>query len=84
MRYIYRDPIWADLIVNFHEKTVGEQWDLVTRRETFRAQWHESWKSTGMDFLLTVPNAIPAIPAGGMESATMANCGYSLLFNVVS
>ena len=84
VRYIYRDPVWADIIVNFHKKTVGEQWDLVVRREKYCAEWHEAWKRAGIDLLLTVPSAIPAIPAGGMANATIANCGYVLLFNVVS
>jgi len=83
VRYVYRDPIWATIIEDFHEKSVTEQWALVVRRDEYRALWHQSWKDAELDFLLTVPNAIPAIPAGGMKNATVASVGYVFLFNVL-
>lgn len=84
IRYIYRDPLWADLMANFSEKSVGEQWDLVTRRDQYRAKWHEAWKDADIDFLLTVPNANPAIPKDGMGKVTVATASYVFLFNIVS
>ena len=84
IRYLYRDPVWADLIENLHEKTVSEEWKLVVQRDDYRARWHAAWQEEKLDFLLTVPNAMPAIPSGGMKNATVAMASYVFLFNVVS
>ena len=35
-----------------------------------------------MDFLVTVPNATPAVPHGGMAGA-IAACGYTFLWNLL-
>jgi hypothetical protein len=83
LRYIYRDPLTADLISNFHEKTVEESYKLIVKREGYRARWLEAWQEQGIDFLLTVPNACPAIPHGGMKTS-VASVGYTFLFNLVS
>ncbi|KLO20755.1 amidase signature enzyme [Schizopora paradoxa] len=83
LRNIYGDHVWAELVEHFHEKTVGEQWLLVARRDAYRSKWHEAWKEAGLDFLLTVPSATPAIPEWGMKSATVACASYVFLFNVL-
>lgn len=83
MRYIYRDPLWADLIDNLHAISVSEQWRLVVQRDRYRARWHAAWQEENLDFLLTVPNAMPAIPAGGMKNCTVAMASYVFLFNVL-
>lgn len=83
LRYIRRDPLTANLIAGCHERTVEQTWELVSKREVYRAQWFEAWKEQGIDFLLTVPNACPAIPHGGMKTSA-TSVGYTFLFNIVS
>ena len=83
IRYIKRDEIYAGLLDGWHEKRVTEFWPLVAQREEYKNQWFEYWQKEDLDFILTVPNALPAIPHGAMKN-TFAACGYSFLFNVVS
>ena len=83
LRYIYRDPLTADLIAGSHEKTAEQTWSLVSKRELYRARWFEAWKEHEIDFLLTVPNACPAIPLNGMKNS-VTSVGYTFLFNIVS
>ncbi|KAL8924184.1 MAG: hypothetical protein Q9172_002806, partial [Xanthocarpia lactea] len=86
-KYIRQDPFWADLTYGIRKRTVREQWELVAQREAYKASWHQWWqdqeKEDGkkLDVILTVPNATPAIPHGGMRDA-LASCGYTFLFNL--
>ena len=83
IRYVRRDPIWAGLLETFHEKSAFEQWRWVAKREAFKARWHTWWQHEAkIDFLLTPPNATPAVPHDGMKDA-VSNCGYTFLFNLV-
>lgn len=88
VKYINRDPIWADLIAGWHEKSAFEQWKLVSKREAYKARFHDWWDERepsggrGMDALLTVPNATPAVPHDGMKDA-VSSCGYTFLFNLL-
>ncbi|KAF2093766.1 amidase signature enzyme [Rhizodiscina lignyota] len=85
-KYVWRDPIWAGLVRDWSGKSSFEQWKIVAKREGIKARWHEWWENeTGaekMDILLTVPNATPAVPAGGMKEA-VSSCGYTFLFNLL-
>ncbi|KIJ04986.1 hypothetical protein PAXINDRAFT_183014, partial [Paxillus involutus ATCC 200175] len=90
VRYIRRDPIYAGLVDNFYEKSVAEYYALIARREDYRARWFKVWRGTevegglgdkGVDFILTVPNALPAVPHRGMRHGWKA-CGYTFLFNL--
>jgi Asp-tRNA(Asn)/Glu-tRNA(Gln) amidotransferase A subunit family amidase len=86
VRYVRRDPLWAELLLGFREKTVPEQWALVSKREAFRAEWHRWWNEQedlhGLDVILTPPNATPAVPHDGMRDA-VSSCGYTFLFNLL-
>ena len=83
VRYVRRDPIWAGLLRHFHPKAAAEQWKWVAKRESYKARWHEWWRTEAqMDFLLTPPNATPAVPHDGMKDA-ISSCGYTFLFNLV-
>lgn len=83
VKYVRCDPIWAGLLENFHEKSAFEQWRWVGRREAFKARWHAWWQEEAkVDFLLTPPNATPAVPHEGMRDA-VSSCGYTFLFNLV-
>jgi hypothetical protein len=83
LRHIRRDPLYAGLVEDWNEKTVAEYYALIARRETYRKKWFDWWNEEGLDFLITVPNALPAVPHGGMREGWKA-CGYTFLFNVVS
>ncbi|KAK5122901.1 hypothetical protein LTR85_003466 [Meristemomyces frigidus] len=87
VKYIKRDEIWAGLLEHWHAKSAVEYWQWVTKRELYKNKWHEWWntfgeKGDGLDFILTPPNATPAVPHGGMKSAAAA-CGYTFLFNLL-
>lgn len=83
IRYIKRDEIYAGLLDGWHEKRVTEFWPLAAQREGYKNQWFEYWQQEDLDFILTVPNALPAVPHGGTKNSFGA-CGYTFLFNVVS
>lgn len=78
----YGDKIWAHLLRDFHKKTINEHWALVSRREAYRERFYNAFKESGVDFLLTVPNATPAIPHRGLYNS-FSSCLYTFLFNIV-
>ncbi|KAH8655177.1 amidase [Xylariales sp. PMI_506] len=82
VRYVRRDAIWAGLIRDWHQKSAYENWQLVSRREAYRSKWFDWWNGAELDFLLTPPNATPAVPHDGMKEA-VSSCGYTFLFNVL-
>ncbi|KAF5349275.1 hypothetical protein D9756_009431 [Leucocoprinus leucothites] len=82
VRYIKRDKVYAGLIDDFTTKTAEETWWLVAQREAYKNQWFEFWNAQDLDFVLTVPNSLPAVPHGGMKKGWRA-CGYSFLFNIL-
>ena len=83
IRYVRRDEIYAGLLEGFYGKTMAEYYALIAKREDYRARWFEAWNNAGVDFILTVPNALPAVPHDGMKYGFKV-CGYSFLFNLVS
>lgn len=83
VRYIRRDKLYAGLIDDFCAKSAKETWRLIAKREAYKARWFEFWGEQQLDFVLTVPNSLPAVPHGGMKKGWRA-CGYSFLFNIVS
>ncbi|KAH8830102.1 amidase signature enzyme [Flagelloscypha sp. PMI_526] len=87
IRYIRRDVIYARLLEGAGEKTVPEFWNLFVKREAYRAEWFDWWNAQkddagDLDFVLTVPNALPAMPHGGGKQGWMG-CGYTFLWNVL-
>ena len=84
VKYVRRDDIWAGLVKDWHEKSASEQWNLVAKREAYKAKWHDWWEQEAkLDFMITPPNATPAVPHDGMKQA-VSSCGYTFLFNLVS
>jgi Asp-tRNA(Asn)/Glu-tRNA(Gln) amidotransferase A subunit family amidase len=84
VKYVRRDEIWAGLIRDWSEKSCYEQWKLVTKREAYKAKFHDWWEQEAkIDFMITPPNATPAVPHEGMHDA-VSSCGYTFLFNLVS
>jgi len=82
LRYVARDPLYADLVAAWSEKSVAEYCALVAQRDAYRERWHAYMKEQGLDFIVTVPNSLPAIPHGGMKEGWKA-CGYTFLFNLL-
>lgn len=82
LEHIYGDKVWAYLVRDWNEKTITERWDLVYEREMYKSEFFESWKDSEIDFLLTVPNATPALPHGGLYES-ISSCGYTFLFNIL-
>jgi hypothetical protein len=82
LRRIRKDEIYAGLIENWHKKTVEQYLLLIAQREEYRKRWMDMWRDQALDFVLTVPNALPAVPHGGMKCGFKA-CGYTFLFNMV-
>jgi Asp-tRNA(Asn)/Glu-tRNA(Gln) amidotransferase A subunit family amidase len=84
VKYVRRDDAWAGLIKDWKEKSAYEQWKFVTKREAYKAKFHDWWEQVAkVDFLITPPNATPAVPHDGMKDA-VSSCGYTFLFNLVS
>jgi Asp-tRNA(Asn)/Glu-tRNA(Gln) amidotransferase A subunit family amidase len=82
-KYVRQDPLWADLLINWHPKTAEQQWTWVAKREAYKAEWHQWWEHEAkVDFMVTPPNATPALPHDGMKDA-VSSCGYTFLFNLV-
>ena len=82
VKYVKGDSVWAGLLKDWHPKSAFEQWKWVSKRESYKADWHSWWKSEELDFMLTPVNATPAVPHRGMKDA-VSSCGYTFLFNLV-
>ena len=83
VKHIRQDTVWAELLADFHGKSAFQQWKWVTKREAYKAKWHAWWRDEArLDFMLTPPNATPAVPHGGMKDA-VSSCGYTFLFNLL-
>ncbi|KAK9467686.1 amidase signature domain-containing protein [Lipomyces arxii] len=76
------DKVIYTMLKDWNEKTMTEYMALVWEREGYRNQFYKAWKSSGIDFLVTVPNATPALPHNGMFQS-FGSVGYSSLFNLV-
>lgn len=84
VKYVRRDEIWAGLIKDWKEKSSYEQWKFVTKREAYKAKFHDWWENEAkIDVMITPPNATPATPHDAMKDA-VSSCGYTFLFNLVS
>ncbi|KAI0634944.1 amidase signature enzyme [Trametes polyzona] len=82
LRHVKGDEVYAGIVENASEKTVEEYLGLVAEREGYRARWFEKLKDEAIDFVLTVPNALPATPHGGMKGG-FKGCGYTFLWNIL-
>lgn len=83
VKYVRRDEIWAGLLKGFHKKSAFEQWKWVAKREAYKAAWHTWWQEEAkLDFMITPPNATPAVPHDAMKDA-VSSCGYTFLFNLL-
>ncbi|KAL0576127.1 hypothetical protein V5O48_005845 [Marasmius crinis-equi] len=82
-RYIRRDEIYAGLLEGvMSERKITEYWPIIARRNAYRQAWFNMWNKEKLDFVLSVPNALPAAPHKGMKMGAQA-CGYAVLFNML-
>ncbi|PCH44912.1 amidase signature enzyme [Wolfiporia cocos MD-104 SS10] len=78
-----RNDAWASLLECFHKKTTQQEQMLNVLKEDYRAAWHSARQSQGLDFVLTVPHALPPIPKGGSGATTLVSASYVFLFNIL-
>jgi len=76
-----RDPMASQLYGIMHLKTAIQDCETIIARDLYRAEWHKKWTEEGLDFVLTAPNAFPALENGTSEQTTLMSAGYTLLFN---
>ena len=77
------DEVSASLIETSHSKTAAEERALVVARDEYRERWHDAWEAEGLDFVLTVPHPMPAIPTGAAEKVTLLSAALGMICNIV-
>ncbi|KAG6855931.1 hypothetical protein H0H87_009307 [Tephrocybe sp. NHM501043] len=82
VRYIKQDEIYAGILDGFRERNVYEYWPLVAQREDYRRRWFDMLQEEKIDYVLTVPNSMPALPHNGMKDG-VKSFAYTLLFNLL-
>ena len=83
--YVFKwrgEGLWSRLIEGWYERTGQEYQSLIAQRESYRLAFLDAWRSSNIDFLITVPNALPAVPHNALKD-TFSSCGYTFLFNLV-
>jgi len=70
------------ILEGWHAKDGQEFYALIGEREDYRIRWFEYWQREKFDFVLTVPNALPAMRHGDSRRQ-WKSCGYTFLFNVL-
>lgn len=78
------DPMASQIYSIMHSKSAVQERELIIARDLYRAEWHKKWTEEGLDFVLTVPHAFPALENGTSEQTTLMSAGYTLIFNLVS
>ncbi|KAF8547725.1 amidase signature enzyme [Imleria badia] len=82
-RSLTGDEVWASLTESLHTKTAAEERALVVARDEYRERWHDAWEAEGLDFVLTMPHPLPAIPKGAAEKVTLISAAVGMICNVV-
>ncbi|KAM6492245.1 Amidase signature domain containing protein [Amanita muscaria] len=77
------DHITADFYHIMQSRSVYEERQNIHAREEYRAAWHEKWISEGIDFVLTVPHAFPALRHNASEKTTLMSAGYTFIFSLL-
>ncbi|KAI9457912.1 amidase signature domain-containing protein [Boletus coccyginus] len=82
-RLLTGDEVWASLIEALHTKTAAEERALVLARDEYRVRWYDAWEAEGLDFVLTVPHPVPAIPTGTAEKVTLISAAVDCVAGVL-
>ncbi|KAG5353281.1 hypothetical protein C0989_008788 [Termitomyces sp. Mn162] len=77
------DPASASLLRIMHTKSVTELRALTAQRESYRADWHDSWREKGLDFIITVPHPFPAFKHGESEKVNLMTAGFTTIFSLL-
>ena len=77
-----RNDAWAALLEVMHPKTTLAERELIVQREAYRAAWHEAWYAEGLEFVLTVPHALPAVPRD-LRASDRATLVFSLSLSLL-
>ncbi|KNZ73254.1 Acetamidase [Termitomyces sp. J132] len=77
------DPASASLLRIMHTKSVTELRALTAQRESYRAEWHDSWREKGLDFIITVPHPFPAFKHGESEKVNLMTAGFTTIFSLL-
>ncbi|TKY90144.1 hypothetical protein EX895_000142 [Sporisorium graminicola] len=82
LRYIVRDPIYAELAASAGRLSTAQHADVLERRERFVDKWnHAMWHDLALDALIAPTQACPAVPHGGaIHNSAMA--GSTVLYNI--
>ncbi|KAI0826525.1 amidase signature enzyme [Trametes gibbosa] len=80
-----RNDAWAALMEIFHPRTAREERALVIERDKYRAAWFDAWREAGLDLMLTVPHALPAVPKepAASDKTTLVSASSAFLYNVL-
>lgn len=78
------DHITSDFYDIMRSRSVSEERKIICARDEYRATWHEKWISEGLDFVLTVPHAFPALAHNASEKTSLMSAGYTFIFSLVS
>ena len=78
------DHITSDFYDIMRSRSVSEERKIICARDEYRVTWHEKWISEGLDFVLTVPHAFPALAHNASEKTTLMSAGYTFIFSLVS
>ncbi|KAJ9477036.1 putative amidase (putative) [Pseudozyma hubeiensis] len=83
VRYIIRDPIYAELAGSAGRLSAAEHADVLERRERFVDKWnHAMWEDLALDAFIAPTQPCPAVPHGG-ASHTSTMAGATVLYNIV-
>lgn len=83
LRHIRGDEISAGLIETCTQLSIVDYMPVVAQREAYRKKWFDMWQKEELDFVITVPHSLPAVPHGGLKQS-LVSYGYTFLFNLVT
>jgi hypothetical protein len=79
-----RNDAYADVLKCMHPQTVSQERKLTVLLEDYRTRWNAAMKVQGIDFVLSVSCALPAMPRDGTGTATFLVANYCFFYNIVS
>ncbi|KAG6856911.1 hypothetical protein H0H87_012161 [Tephrocybe sp. NHM501043] len=82
LRPIKQDEIYAGILEGFYERNVYDYSPIVVQREEYRRRWAKMFQEEKLDYVLTVPHSMPAVPHNGMKKC-IKWLGSTLLFNLL-
>ena len=78
-----RNDAFADLLSCIEPSGATAERALIVRRNAYREAWHQAMRKQEVDFVLTVPHALPPMPLGGTGTATLISANYAFVYNIV-